>query len=288
MRGTDCLLPARVRAMLSCPLPLRIGAPSYVLHAPYVPAVRYSAQHCDAVALLLFETGERGEYLPSPAEIHEIGHILAGEGVSLHVHLPTDAHCATASQAHTLCQHIDRALDCVAPLAPELYVLHLDVPCASAAWQSAPSLQQQAQAEYFVHNLRARLAPEQICVENLEGYAPHFWDALIAQQGLAHCLDAGHVWKDGGKPETCFAAWQQNCPLIHIHGNTQQGGRLRDHQSLACLPPSQLDAFLFPLWGSAYAGILVLEVFTQADLATSQAALCASYQRWQRSTTLCP
>ena len=67
---------------------MRLGATSFLLHETYVPAVRFAAERCDDVALLLVEPGERNEYLATPGEIAEIGRIIAGEGVTLHVHLP--------------------------------------------------------------------------------------------------------------------------------------------------------------------------------------------------------
>lgn len=273
-------------------VPLRVGGTSFVFHAPFVPAVRAIAPYCDDLSLLLCQTGKQGEWLPSAQDIREIGAILNGEGCSLHVHLPTDAHCGTPAQAQLLCQHIHYALDCVAPLMPQQYVLHLDVPKPGAQktqplWQNTPTKEQTALAALVVHSLLTHLEPAQLCVENLENYAPNFWDALINQHQLAHCLDAGHIWKDAGRPEHWLSAWLPNCPVLHVHGMTQQGAVVHDHQSLALMPPACIDALLFPLWACAYAGVLLLEVFNQHDFFTSQQALLASYERWQRRT-LCP
>ena len=40
---------------------MRLGATSFLLHETYVPAVRFAAERCDDVALLLLETGGSGE-----------------------------------------------------------------------------------------------------------------------------------------------------------------------------------------------------------------------------------
>lgn len=40
---------------------MRLGATSFLLHETYVPAVRFAAERCDDVALLLVEPGERNE-----------------------------------------------------------------------------------------------------------------------------------------------------------------------------------------------------------------------------------
>lgn len=45
---------------------MRLGATSFLLHETYVPAVRFAAERCDDVALLLVEPGERNEYLATP------------------------------------------------------------------------------------------------------------------------------------------------------------------------------------------------------------------------------
>ena len=50
---------------------MRLGATSFLLHETYVPAVRFAAERCDDVALLLVEPGERNEYLATPGEIAE-------------------------------------------------------------------------------------------------------------------------------------------------------------------------------------------------------------------------
>lgn len=81
---------------------MRLGATSFLLHETYVPAVRFAAERCDDVALLLVEPGERNEYLATPGEIAEIGRIIAGEGVTLHVHLPTDADFDTREGARAM------------------------------------------------------------------------------------------------------------------------------------------------------------------------------------------
>ena len=81
---------------------IRLGATSFLLHETYVPAVRFAAERCDDVSLLLVEPGERNEYLATPGEIVEIGRIIAGERATLHVHLPTDADFDTWEGARSM------------------------------------------------------------------------------------------------------------------------------------------------------------------------------------------
>lgn len=107
---------------------LKLGGTSFLLHAGYVPAVRFAAERCEDVALLLLETGARGEYLPTPEEIREIGRIADGEGAGLHVHLPTDADFDTPEGARAMVAKVRLAVERAAPLRPHTFVLHVDFP----------------------------------------------------------------------------------------------------------------------------------------------------------------
>ena len=97
---------------------MRLGATSFLLHETYVPAVRFAAERCDDVALLLVEPGERNEYLATPGEIAELGRIIAGEGATLHVHLPTDADFDTREGARAMIGKIRRVAELTGPLDP--------------------------------------------------------------------------------------------------------------------------------------------------------------------------
>lgn len=107
---------------------IRLGATSFLLHETYVPAVRFAAERCDDVALLLVEPGERNEYLATPGEIAEIGRIIAGERATLHVHLPTDADFDTWEGARSMIGKIRRVAELTGPLDPHSFVLHVDFP----------------------------------------------------------------------------------------------------------------------------------------------------------------
>ena len=107
---------------------LKLGGTSFLLHAGYVPAVRFAAERCEDVALLLLETGARGEWLPTPEEIREIGRIADGEGAGLHVHLPTDADFDTPEGARAMVAKVRLAVERAAPLRPHTFVLHVDFP----------------------------------------------------------------------------------------------------------------------------------------------------------------
>ncbi len=107
---------------------LKLGGTSFLLHAGYVPAMRFAAERCEDVALLLLETGAHGDFLPTPEEIREIGRIADGEGTGLHVHLPTDADFDTPEGMRAMVDKVRLAVDRAAPLRPHTFVLHVDFP----------------------------------------------------------------------------------------------------------------------------------------------------------------
>ena len=121
---------------------MRLGATSFLLHETYVPAVRFAAERCDDVALLLVEPGERNEYLATPGEIVEIGRIIAGERATLHVHLPTDADFDTWEGARSMIGKIRRVAELTGPLDPAQFRAPCGFPLT--AWdRGEPSAEQQ-------------------------------------------------------------------------------------------------------------------------------------------------
>lgn len=178
---------------------IRLGATSFLLHETYVPAVRFAAERCDDVALLLVEPGERNEYLATPGEIAEIGRIIAGERATLHVHLPTDADFDTWEGARSMIGKIRRVAELTGPLDPHSFVLHVDFPSLHGTG-GEPSAEQQEWTAEALREIAACLpAPERLAVENLETYAPSFWDRWLAGTPYSRCLDVGHIWKDGDR-----------------------------------------------------------------------------------------
>lgn len=269
---------------------LRLSGTSFLLHAGYVPALRFTARRCDDVAVLLTEAGERGEGLPAPAEIREMARIAEGEGATLHVHLPTDADCDTAAGRRALVERVRRAAERAAPLAPHTFVLHVDFPSLRGTGRAPDADAARETAEALREMARGLPGPDRLAVENLEGYAPGFWDRWIEGTAFSRCLDVGHVWKDGGDPAPLLEAWLPRLRVIHLHGLEPRGteggpGRFgprpRDHRSLRLMPAPWLDAVLHPLWRRGFEGVLNLEVFRMEDFTASHAALLQSYARFQ-------
>ncbi len=255
---------------------LRLGGTSFLLHEHYVPAVRFTAQHCDDVALLLLETGAQGDFLPSHLEILEIKHILNGEGASAHAHLPVDAHCGTPATARLLTEHVCRAFECVASLPLHSFVLHIDFPDQKHIGER--------EREYVIRALEEMLCSVPahcLCIENLEGYRTDFWDYWVEELHLSRCLDGGHIWKDGGKPELLLDTWRPALRILHVHGLKElPSGKVRDHVSLSHMAQHDIDAFFFPLWREGFSWVVTLEVFSFADFQESHRCLLASYERY--------
>ena len=236
---------------------MKLGGTSFLLHAGYVPAVRFAAERCEDVALLLLETGGQGEYLPTPGEIREIGRIAEGEGASLHVHLPTDADFGTPEGTRAMVADVRSAVERAAPLHPHTFVLHVDFPRLHGTLPGSGGKGEAAQADKkgadtlagcgsrngtsvsdgtgLSGETRLRTAgalreiaaclpsPEQLAVENLETFPVRFWDGWIDGTPYSRCLDVGHIWKDGDDPAPVLAAWLPRLRVVHLHGLEPRG-----------------------------------------------------------------
>ena len=155
-------------------------------------------------------------------------------------------------------------------------------------------------------------APERLAVENLETYAPSFWDRWLAGTPYSRCLDVGHIWKDGGDPAPVLAAWLPRVRVIHLHDLEPRGSEAdaakpqgqqkapeklaernlsrlfgplpRDHKSLRLMPPEFVDDVMHPLWKTGFSGVLNLEVFSVEDFTASHAVLMHSWERYAASS----
>lgn len=270
---------------------IRLSGTSFLTHEAYVPAVRFTARYCDDIALLLVETGRHGEYLPTPGEVRELRAILAGEGVTLHVHLPTDATCDTHQDAKRLAEKACQAIARTESLQPHSFVLHLDFPSLAGTGRF-PSPDQRAWTRNALLDIASALpSPHQLALENLENFPPNFWDCWLEETPYARCIDIGHIWKDGGEPSIQLKAWLPQTRVIHLHGlepqaedNTERFPHFRmrplDHRSLAHVPTSCLDAVMHPLWKTGFSGVLNLEMFSFDAFAHSHTLLMQSWERF--------
>jgi len=118
--------------------------------------------------------------------------------------------------------------------------------------------------------------PARLCVENLERWDPEAFAPIVEALPISRTIDIGHLWLQGADPLAHLARWVDRARVVHIHGIAA-----RDHASLAHVPADQLDPVIAFLAGR-FSGVLTLEVFNQADLESSQAALAASLARCRR------
>lgn len=204
---------------------IRLGSTSFLVRAGYVAGVRFAAQRCEDVALLLMESGKNGEYLATPEEIREIGTICAGEGASLHVHLPTDGNFDTAAGTQELVAGVRAAIERAAPLAAHSFVLHVDFPSLRGVLLGSDppdagllAEQRQWTAEALAEIAACLADPGQLAIENLETFPADFWDGWIEGRPYSRCLDIGHVWKNGADPALLLERWLPRVRVIHLHG----------------------------------------------------------------------
>lgn len=270
---------------------MRLGGTSFLIPASYVDGVRYAAERCDDVTLLLIAPGPHGEFLPTPAEIAQIATILDDTASTLSVHLPTEENFDRSSGAQRMAESVCRCLDRTAKLNPHTFVLHTDFPSLHEI-----SLKKKLEhlsedmigwtQESLVKIMQELPNPEMLAVENLAGFPLSFWDTLLKGLPCSRCLDVGHLWKDGENP--ALFGKNPNIRIVHLHGvkkdspvaHIGQSGavpKMRDHVSLAEMPPDHVDSVLRVL--ENFQGVVTLEVYNPQDFATSLDTLRQSCSR---------
>jgi sugar phosphate isomerase/epimerase len=226
----------------------------------------------------LFETDEYGSNLPDAALCTRLNAIAAAHSLTYTVHLPLDLRLGDGGEAtHISLVKARRVIEATAALQPFAYTLHLD-------GRTLPSPNADPAARALAHwqdNAHRALAivcgwldePERLCVENLERWDPEAFAPIVAALPVSRTIDIGHLWLQGADPIAHLARWIDRTRVIHLHGIAE-----RDHASLAHIPAERLDPVIAFL-ASRFSGVLTLEVFSQADLESSQAALAASLAR---------
>ncbi len=256
--------------------PFRLGTTSYILPADILPNVRFLAGRVQDVELVLFEVDDGPNNLPNSAEIAELRAQAAENGLTYTVHLPLDLRLgADGSEQHVSLLKARRVIETTRPLEPWAYVLHLDgrevlhQPSADAMqrWQA-----QAARALTLAGGWAGSL--QRLAVENLDNYPPEFTTPVLERTPAARCIDIGHLWKDGHDPLPFLERHLERARVLHLHGIAA-----RDHQSLAHVPPDQLDAVLALLLRRGYRGVLTLEVFGEEDFHSSMESIRSSLGR---------
>ena len=250
-------------------LVFRIGTTSYIIPADILPNVEFLADKVDDIQLVLFETDEYGSNLPDAALRTRLREIASRTGLTYSVHLPLDLRLADDGAAsHVSLVKAQRVIAATQELEPSAYTVHLDGAAllidpgadALARWQE--------QARQSLATVASWLPdPGLLCVENLERWDPDAFAPVIAALPVSRTIDVGHFWLMHQDPLPHLRRWLPRTRMIHLHGVAE-----RDHASLALVPANDLAA-VAALLAAEFSGVVTLEVFNEADLQSSLAAL---------------
>lgn len=256
----------------------RIGTTSYIIEDDLLPNTRWLADKVDDIELVLFDLDDGQSNLPNQETAVSMRHVADEHDLTFTVHLPLDIRLNDdGSVEHPSIHKAKKVIDCVRPLQPYAYVLHLDgrhvrgedVPeTAVLAWQ---------QQSVTALNLLAECVDgfDKLAVENLEGYPLDFILPVVAQLPVQRCVDVGHLWLDGHDPLPYLHAALPRTSVIHLHGLDT-----RDHSSLVHMTNAQVDGIIHYLLAEKFAGVLSLEVFGEADFRSSLTAVHESMNRF--------
>ncbi len=259
----------------------RIGATSYVIPDHILPNVRHLGPLVDDVELVLFETDEHGSNLPDADTRARLAELAHTHGLSYTVHLPLDVLPGAAVGADCLVKAA-RVIDATRELAPFAYTLHLDgglfaggardarmPPPGLAAWRDG--------AREALERVAAWVGdPRRLCIENVEAWDPVYFAPILEDLPISRTADIGHLWLRGHDATAALGAWLPRTRVVHLHGVAA-----RDHASLAHVSPERLDP-LVRLLDESFAGVVTMEVFADADLRSSLAALREARERLYR------
>lgn len=253
----------------------RIGTTSYIIPADILPNVEYLAPLVDDIQLVLFETDEYGSNLPDAALVARLNELAAAHALTYTVHLPLDLWLGDGGETtHVSLIKARRVIDATQGLNPFAYTLHLDGRTLMDAPTGDELVRWQARAGRALEVVCGWLdAPERLCIENLERWDPEAFAPIVEAAPVSRTIDVGHLWLRGEDPLEHLTRWIDRARVIHLHGIAE-----RDHASIAHMSAAQLDPVIVFL-AEHFSGVLTLEVFNQADLATSLDALAAVWAR---------
>lgn len=129
-----------------------------------------------------------------------------------------------------------------------------------------------AQASRSLEDLCKSIAPEDLCVENLEDSLFQLALPIIEQHGASICLDVGHLALQGGNVLSFLTEHYERIREIHLHDAVapleSEERPARDHLALG---NGQVNyaALLDKLDELTYEGPIILEVNSRADLEQS-------------------
>ena len=119
--------------------------------------------------------------------------------------------------------------------------------------------------------------PERLCVENIERWNQQAFAPIVEALPVDRTIDIGHLWLQGADPLAHLARWVDRARVIHLHGIAERDPRVAGPRARR-----PLDPVIAAPGRTLLHGVLTLEVFNEADLASSQAALAAAISRTGR------
>jgi sugar phosphate isomerase/epimerase len=244
-----------------------IGTTSFVHRASWLENAERLEGRVRDVELLLLDLDHS---VPSPGEIAALADLSRRTGLGFTVHTPLDVALASADEARRRrsAEHVARAVTLSAPLAPRAFVVHLfpgereGAPPPDSGWR--------ARAERSIAEILATgVDPAAICLESLDdGFAAV--EPLLDAFGLSAALDVGHLARDRRPFDALLARNLRRARVVQWHGTEASG---RDHRSIRHFPRADAVRLLRALAAAEWAGVLTLEVFSEADLDDSLAVL---------------
>jgi sugar phosphate isomerase/epimerase len=244
-------MPAFAILHLSMLFPFRLGTTSYIYEDDLIGNVRRLGPLVDDIELVLFDTMDYGTNIPDAATVAELNRLAAAHHLTFTVHLPEDIWPGNGSL-----EKAARAIDATRALHPHAYIVHFDGRTLGddiTPWQ-----------HHTAAALDAVIAmvgdPALVCAENLERWNPELFDDLVAAAGVARCVDIGHLWLEHRDPLPYLTRHLPSSRVVHLHGIAE-----RDHASLEHVPFDDVFDIIYLLLDNRFAGVVTLEVFSEAD-----------------------
>lgn len=240
----------------------RLGSTSYVYPDRLLPNVERLAPRVQDIEILFFDVS-REEDLPSAEDLRRLDAIKREAGLTYSLHTPLSARLASTDEKvrRRGVGEVLKAMELARPLAPECVIVHVeaeDGPADAEAWRARAT-------RSLREILESGIAPADLCVELLD-YDLRLLDPAIEALGLSVVIDVGHLHRDGFDFGPVLDRYLARARVIHWHGTDERG---RDHRSLTHYPADAARRLLERLEREGWAGVLTLEVFSEADFESS-------------------
>jgi sugar phosphate isomerase/epimerase len=254
---------------------MRIGTTSFIYPGSWLHNVRRLGPDFDDLEILFFEAEGDGAFPPLEERRALLG-CKQEFSLSYSLHTPLSASLASedAARRRAGVESVLRAIDAAATFEPENVVVHVyhgDGEHVSERPKNLEAWRERA-AESLAAVVRGGVPATRLCVELLD-YDYALIEPVVTELGLSVALDVGHLVRDGLDELAVLRRLLPRTRIVQWHGTDPDG---RDHRSLEHYPEPRARALLGALRDAAYDGVLTLEVFREADLASSRRALA----RW--------